>query len=203
MSLSSGAALLLERQGGKGKVLLLTGTMDHGWGNFPTQAVFLPLIQKMVSYLGGASTQSKERISGLVGDRLQLKLPNAGDELQLLGPSGLLGAQREGQRIIFTPAQSGPYLLQSGSTSTKSSFEAQNSLIWGTATVNIPQLESDIRHRGELLTIAAELKPDQFIHKEHLDEHLLGLGFVLLLLQAWLAFPRKEAAKTEEQVVVA
>ncbi|MBM74679.1 MAG: hypothetical protein CMK59_04715 [Proteobacteria bacterium] len=201
MSLSSGGALLLERKVGKGRVLLLTGTVDHGWGNFPTQAVFLPLVQRMVSYLGGASTQAKERVSGVVGEQLKLKLPNTGGEVQLLGPSGLVGTQREGDWAIFTPQQAGPYRLQSDSVSTKSTEKIESALIWGTATVNVPDSESDVRHLDELLSIAAEIKPEHFIHKEHLDERLLVLGLVLLLLQAWLAFPKAQDPEGEVQMV--
>ena len=109
----NGYPLLIEGQIGKGHVLLFLGTIDHGWGNFPTQAVYLPLVQQMVTYLGGEATQSQQRYSGFVGDTVVVELPEVAEELTLKGPSGNIGFRKDKGKLHFVPEVAGAYELQS------------------------------------------------------------------------------------------
>lgn len=46
-----GAAALVEKRAGAGRVLLWTSTLDLGWTDFPVKPVFLPFLQSAVKYL--------------------------------------------------------------------------------------------------------------------------------------------------------
>ena len=50
-----GIPALIERRVGRGRVLVWTSTFDLGWGNAPIQSAFMPLIQRMISVLGGGA----------------------------------------------------------------------------------------------------------------------------------------------------
>ena len=49
----SGVPALVERKVGSGRVLVWTSSLDWDWSNFPLQAIFMPYMQRLVSYLGG------------------------------------------------------------------------------------------------------------------------------------------------------
>ena len=51
MRTNSGAPLLVERQFGKGQVMLFASTCDRDWTNFPVRPSFLPWIYRLVGYL--------------------------------------------------------------------------------------------------------------------------------------------------------
>lgn len=49
-TLQDGSPLLLERESGKGRVLLFTSSLDRSWNPLPLKSVFLPFCQEMVKY---------------------------------------------------------------------------------------------------------------------------------------------------------
>jgi hypothetical protein len=52
-SFSGGAAALLERRQGSGRVLLFTSDLDRRWNDFPLAASFVPFAQETLRYLAG------------------------------------------------------------------------------------------------------------------------------------------------------
>ena len=46
-----GAAAIVERRAGSGRVLAFTSTLDGDWNDFPRHAMFLPLLHETVKYL--------------------------------------------------------------------------------------------------------------------------------------------------------
>ena len=172
LSLENGYPLLIEHQVGKGHVLLFLGTIDHGWGNFPTQAVYLPLIQQIVTYLGGEATQSQQRYSGFVGDTIVVELPEVEEELMLKGPSGNIGFRKDKRKLNFVPEVPGAYELQSS-----------GGVIWARIAVNNQIVESDISIISSLTEQIAEREPEQFMHKEELGPYWLKISVFALILQ--------------------
>ena len=49
---TDGAAALVERAMGPGRVLLFTSDVDRRWNSFPVSAAFVPFVQESVRYLG-------------------------------------------------------------------------------------------------------------------------------------------------------
>ncbi|MBI3653018.1 MAG: VWA domain-containing protein [Acidobacteria bacterium] len=52
-ALDDGSPMLIEGLAGRGKVLLLTTTLDTAWNDLPLTAMFLPLIRQMLEHLSG------------------------------------------------------------------------------------------------------------------------------------------------------
>ncbi|HIE27819.1 TPA: VWA domain-containing protein, partial [Candidatus Poribacteria bacterium] len=65
-----GTPALIEKQYGRGRVLLFTSTFDTEWTDFPQRGVFLPFIHEMVKYL--TLKTSEEKKDYLVNDPAQL-----------------------------------------------------------------------------------------------------------------------------------
>lgn len=52
LGMNTGEPLLLERRYGKGTVMLFTGALDRDWSNLPICPLYLPLMHRLVAYLG-------------------------------------------------------------------------------------------------------------------------------------------------------
>jgi hypothetical protein len=177
LSLENGAPVLLEKSVGKGRVLLLLGTIDHAWGNFPLQSIFMPFIQRSVRYLGGASSLGGKRISGQVDEELRVEIRENQSDLVLEGLKGAIGIQREGDAIRFRPRYAGAYQLKANGAPPIAQLAANH----------IPE-ESDVRVGKALIEVAAEVEPDRFIQKRSLVKWLLWMAVGAFLLQSLLSF---------------
>lgn len=60
LSFKDAAPALLERHVGRGRVLLLTTTVDADWTDLPTRTSYLPLARRMVQYLARRATSQAE-----------------------------------------------------------------------------------------------------------------------------------------------
>ena len=72
-SLQNGSPLLLEREVGKGRVLLFTSSLDRNWNQLPLKSVFLPFCQEMVKYAARFQLSPQ---AYRVGDRVALQSLN-------------------------------------------------------------------------------------------------------------------------------
>ena len=72
-ALQDGSPLLLERQSGKGRVLLFTSSLDRNWNPLPLKSVFLPFCQEMVKYVARFRPSPQ---AYRVGDRVALQSLN-------------------------------------------------------------------------------------------------------------------------------
>jgi hypothetical protein len=63
-----GAAALVEKSVGQGRVLLWTSTMDNFWGDLPLQPTFLPFVHQLVRYAGGYAEENPWFTVGQVVD---------------------------------------------------------------------------------------------------------------------------------------
>ena len=61
-ALDDGSPILVEGSAGRGKVLLITTTMDTSWNDLPLTPMFLPLVRQMMEYLGGREAASSYTI---------------------------------------------------------------------------------------------------------------------------------------------
>jgi hypothetical protein len=87
-----GAAALMERRIGSGRVLLWTSTLDLQWNDLPLKSVFLPFVHRMATTLASYT----ERRSWLT----------VGDVLEPARPAPVPGAARQAvPRVVLTPSR--------------------------------------------------------------------------------------------------
>jgi hypothetical protein len=83
-----GAPVLLERKSGEGRVLLWTSSIDTSWNDLAVRPVYLPLMHRLVRYLGDYSEPAPWRTVGEVVD----------------APVTGRTARQEGSRVALTPS---------------------------------------------------------------------------------------------------
>lgn len=85
LTLDRGDPFMVEKPFGRGRVIAVASTANADWNNLPLQPVFVPLMQRLVTYL---ATQSAAPQSSLAGTGLRVNLPadEAGNEFVLTDP---------------------------------------------------------------------------------------------------------------------
>ena len=175
-----GAPALVERRVGRGRVLLWTSTLDADWSNTPLQSAYMPLIQRLVSYLGGAGGRTGGRYEGVVGAPVTVALPGEDEEPRVLGPDGepvpAEIRRGEGVAVTFVPRAPGGYEVG-----------REGAPPLARVAVNTSPEESDVRVYTHLAEVEAELDPEAWLEKTDLGRWALALALALLLIQALLA----------------
>ena len=95
----NGAPALVASDVGRGRVLLLTTTVDREWTDLPIRPGFLPLVQEAARYLAGAP--SSDSISALtVGQRREIGVGAEDARVEVVKPGG--------QSLWLTPEARAP-----------------------------------------------------------------------------------------------
>ncbi len=184
LTLEGGLPLLLERRIGAGRVLLLTGTFDLGWGDLPLQAIYMPLVQRLVGYLGGEAGGGGERMDARVGQSASVALPEAVLDVSVTGPAGPVASTVRSGTVSFVPERGGAY-----------SVEAPGAPPLAYVAVNTDPAESDVRPGPSLVEVASAIDPEQFVRRTELSPWLIGAALLLALVQAALAGRRHAAGE--------
>ncbi len=88
MRLGNGQPLLLEKEVGQGRVLLLTTSADSAWNNLPLKTGFVPLMQSLANYLAGGSRGSVDTgITAGEDKRWTAAAVHAGKLLRVVDPT--------------------------------------------------------------------------------------------------------------------
>lgn len=119
LQLDRGTPLFIEKARERGRVILSATTADAEWSNLPLQPFFVPLMQRLVTYL---ATQSAVTAWAEVGQPLRLVLPKetVGQTYTLRDPTGQtqeLKVKAEGEQgLLESPAITAPgiYRLTQG-----------------------------------------------------------------------------------------
>jgi hypothetical protein len=106
----SGAPALVEAQIGRGRVLLLTTTVDREWTDLPIRPGFLPLVQETARYLAGvpsgeatsAIAVGQKREIGLDADDRRIEVIRPNGEARSLSPASHAGELRARRLVVFT-----------------------------------------------------------------------------------------------------
>jgi hypothetical protein len=179
-----GLPALIERRIGDGRVLLWTSTLDVEWTNLPLQSVYMPLLQRMVGWLGGESGGGEGRFDATVGEMVSIPLPDLAIEPDVFGPDGEKVRSRiDGSSLLFLPEKAGAYRLEISDAPT---------LAW--VAVNSPAEESDVRRYDSIAKAEQEIDPELFLRHVDLSPWLFLAGFVLLVLQALAGARGSEAS---------
>lgn len=171
-----GVPAMVERTIGDGHVLVWTSTFDLGWTNLPLQAVFMPLMQRVVATLGGDAGSRAERLDGVLGARVAFEVPE-GAKVEVLGPDGAPArSQLEGAQVVFVPEKAGGYTIR---------LESGPVLAW--VAVNTDPSESDVRRTHTLAKVEAQWKPEMFERRLELGPGLFAAALALAVAAAVLA----------------
>lgn len=177
MRYENGVPALVERKVGSGRVLVWTSSIDLGWSNLPLQAVFMPLVQRTVAWLGAESAGGEGRFEATVGERVSIALPDLTIEPDVIGPDGEpVRAQVDGSRLVFTPAVAGAYLVR---------VEGAPPLAW--VAVNAPAEESDVRRYDSIAAVEQEIDPSLFLRHVDLGPYLLAAALGLMVVTGALS----------------
>jgi hypothetical protein len=179
-----GIPVLLSRAVGRGRVVLLTSTMDLGWSDFPLQAVYMPFVQRLVGWLGADAGGNALRLDGVVGAPVGVPVPDGVDELVVRGDDGPVPAAIRGGELRFTPSRAGAYRVE---------VPGAPPLAW--AAVRLDAAESDVRAGPPLLETAARVDPERYLRRVRFAPWLLGAAALLFLVSLALAGPRTDAGK--------
>ena len=102
LSYESGVLALIERQLGRGRVLLFISTIDRDWNNLPIQPAFLPLLQQTVRYLSHAPLRDSEPATA-IGQPRDIRLQTGDTRVEVSLPSGKKRLfERLGGRQVLT-----------------------------------------------------------------------------------------------------
>jgi hypothetical protein len=83
----NGAPALVSGEVGRGRVLLLTTTVDREWTDLPIRPGFLPLVQEAARYLAGAP--ASDSVSALnVGQRREITVGSEDRRVEVVKPGG-------------------------------------------------------------------------------------------------------------------
>ena len=149
----SGAPALVERAVGKGRVLLLTTTVDRDWTDLPIRPGFLPLLREAARHLVGAS-DDEGAASALVGEPRLLSFTGGAQAVEVRRPDGSVWVGKRGHgeaSIMFAGTdQIGIYRVRSADAD--GTFAAQPAQDFA---VNLDPRESDPTR------LAAEKRPDR------------------------------------------
>lgn len=102
MRFDNGAPALVERPEGKGRVMLLTASLDVDYSDIALRSAFPALLQRAVRYLANA-VESVSAGETRVGGNIELPVPTGARGLALVSPSGRrreLPVAEAGQRRV-------------------------------------------------------------------------------------------------------
>ncbi len=168
---------LLERRIGAGRVMVWTSSVDLGWGNLPLQAVFMPMMQRVVGWLGAESGGNALRLNSIVGEPVAVPLPDLTIDPDVTGPDG--GAVRsrlEGSTLRFQPKRPGAYRV---------AVADAPPMAW--VAVNTDPEESRVQPVDSIVGLERELAPELLERRIDLGRGVFAFALVLLLLQGILA----------------
>jgi hypothetical protein len=171
---------LVERRVGEGRVVLWTSTFDLGWSGLALQAVYMPLVQRLVSWLGAEAGGTAERLVGTVGDPVVVELTDLLVAPTVIGPDGAeVAARTDGTKLSFVPARPGAYTL---------TLEGSPPLAF--VAVNTDPEESDVRPSTSVEAVEHEIAPGALTREIDLARPLWGLALLSVVLQGLLATRR-------------
>lgn len=106
----SGAPALVEAEIGRGRVLLLTTTVDRAWTDLPIRPGFLPLVQEAARYLAGAPSGEatsaiavgQKREIALDADDRRIEIVRPNGDSRWLSPASHAGEARARRLVVFT-----------------------------------------------------------------------------------------------------
>jgi hypothetical protein len=142
----NGAAALVAKNSGNGRVLFFASSLDPEWNNFPRQVTYLPLLHEAMHYLAGSQAQ---KTIYRVGEYVPLSIAPGG-AARVISPKG--------EETLLRNTSAGPAFYQA--TDEPGFYETRSGKWLRSFTVNTSAQESD------LTTIAVEDIRERMSHSE-------------------------------------
>ncbi len=102
MRLSNDEPLLVEKEHGKGRVLLYTSTVDSAWNDLPLKIGYVPLMQSLAAHMAGGGGGSLDTgITAGTEKRWTVDAAHAGKRLRVVDPN------RREREVLLEPAEGG------------------------------------------------------------------------------------------------
>jgi hypothetical protein len=140
---SDGQPALIEHKAGRGRVVVLTTSIDRDLSDFPIRPAFVPLMRQLVLHLGNALSKPDLRRT-VVGERREIAVPEGATRMLVRTPSG-------GETTWETPELATGHVTFSD-TSIPGHYEVQAAFAGPPETiesesfaVNVDTRESDLR----------------------------------------------------------
>lgn len=138
---ATGDPFMVERVLGKGKILVLTSTLNTDWGDFPVNEIYLPFVYQMVRY----ELSSTEIVTAFsVGDPVPLS-GNPGDTWEVRAPDDKM------YKAAIDRTGTG-YFRE---TEVPGNYQAANGREQRNFSVNVDTRESDLASQDEMEIRAA------------------------------------------------
>ena len=191
MAFADQAPLLVERRIGKGTTMLFASTLDRDWNDLVIQPLFLPILQRAVQHLGRVA-QSAGPASVMVGQRVELQLPERTSRVEVRPPTGAIErVEPKGLVATYGPVgQLGFHQVALAIGDEKLRPRAELDF-----AVNLDPRESDVTRLGDA-QIEALLHRDGAKIDKPADRrvelwHALGAALLMLLVAESLLVRRK------------
>lgn len=179
--LSEGWPILVEKQFGKGRVLLVPTSGDEAWTDLPKRKVYLPLLHRIVGYLCGVTDTAVAESSYFVGEPVALPAALA----KVLDPSGRVLEPKD-RSVLRETETPGLYTLRLDDGREQA------------LAINVNAVESDLRSysvvefrkilSGEADALArAGLGHDDFADRDEIWQYLFIALLAIMLGETWLA----------------
>lgn len=179
---SDGAAAVLTRQVGRGRVLLLATTIDDSWSDLPIRPGYMPLLTGLIRYAAGDRAVFEDRYDA--GETVQVPVPAGASVVEVIAPDGSRRHFEDLEAVLsYTTTQdSGAYRVLAGVRGSPLHFVPQRAF-----RVERPPIESDIRAINPLPAAAAAGSTDGTTTVERpLAPWLWLLAGLLAILEAGL-----------------
>jgi len=183
---TNGATAMVEARSGKGRLLLLTSTLDRDWNDLSIHPGYLPLVQQTVRYLARKESQLG-RSSVVVGASAPLRVNSDDKRLEITAPSGAVtvieGEVLEGRKFIRFGGTREPGFYRVVATDTTGETRVREEAAFA---VNLDPRGSDLRPVApESLPTSdhATARATTTTHQRRVELwHSIALGLLLLLL---------------------
>jgi hypothetical protein len=200
----SGAPALVEHDVGKGKVMLLTTTVDRDWTDLPIRAGFLPLMRESARHLVGAADDDSSATL-LVGEPRLLSFSGDAQTLEVTRPDGSVWVARREQagrsRSIAYDGTDQIGLYRVRAAGPDGAFVAQTAQDFA---VNLDPRESDPAQ------LAPDKRPDRIAvsspgakppkHRVELWHALSAILIVIILVESLLSVRWRRARAADDAV---
>lgn len=139
----NGQPALVEHQAGRGRVVVLTTSIDRDLTDLPIRPAFVPLMRQLVLYLGNALAKPDPRRT-VVGQSREVRVPAGATRLMVIAPDGRESSWegselRAGTVSYVRTTIPGHYQVQVGFAGPLESLASES------FAVNVDTRESDLR----------------------------------------------------------
>ncbi len=198
----SGAPALVEHDVGRGKVMVLTTTVDRDWNDLPIRTGFLPLVRESVRHLVGAGDDDSPATL-LVGEPRLLSFTGDAQTLEVTRPDGSVWIgkreQAKGPRTLAYDGTDQIGLYRVRAAGPDGAFAAHTAQDFA---VNLDPRESDTaqlspdKRPDRIAVSSAGAKPPK--HRVELWHKLSAILILVVLVESLLSVRWRRARAADE-----